>query len=71
MKWTEIAKNSHSIAWENEKGHKIFASEAYTTTGRKTYWTVDFIIEPGNFKKLGTRCTWEKVMQFLAEYENK
>ena len=59
--------NQECKIWENTKGESIIASRADTMRG--VYWTVEIVYGVGDFETLGTRCTWEKVMQFVNEYD--
>lgn len=60
-----VGQNSECTCWENEKGDWLCASRANTRKG--VYWSVSV----GNhdldgFLVLGTRCTWEQVLRFVA-----
>ncbi len=63
----KIFERSDLHAWEKENGDRLTVAKANTYKG--VYWTVTFIPNEGKFKILGTRCTWQQAMAFLAEFE--
>lgn len=59
-------EDSLSIAWINDKTDERISA---TRVNSGKYWHVDYCKKPGaGVKKLGTRCTWEQVLDFVNQH---
>ena len=55
--------------WQLENGSRFTAVRSYTHSG--VYWNIDIKAPGKRLKKLGTRCTWYKVLDFINDYDNR
>lgn len=64
----KVYSDNLCYVWETNTGRKIVAEKCF---GGSAYWNVTLVLSPGNCMKLGTRCTWGKVLDFCLEYDGK